>query len=101
MKAPTVLLGEMTDPEVDAYVGGGGDTVLVPVGATEQHGPHSPLSTDTLLASEVVRDPASNAQYPTEGAFQLTIVVVIALSILATLCALILPKGRATAEDDH
>ena len=55
MKAPTVLLGEMTDPEVEAYVRGGGDTVLVPVGATEQHGPHSPLCTDTLLAFEVSR----------------------------------------------
>ncbi len=55
MKEPTVLLGELTDPEVEAYVAGGGDTVLVPVGATEQHGPHSPLSTDTLLAAEVSR----------------------------------------------
>jgi creatinine amidohydrolase len=30
-------------------------TVLIPFGATEEHGPHLPLSTDTLHASEVGR----------------------------------------------
>jgi creatinine amidohydrolase len=28
-------------------------TVIVPLGATEQHGPHAPLSTDTIVAEEV------------------------------------------------
>lgn len=55
MKRKTVVLGELTEPELEAFVAGGGDTVLVPVGATEQHGPHSPLATDTLLAAEVAR----------------------------------------------
>jgi creatinine amidohydrolase/Fe(II)-dependent formamide hydrolase-like protein len=55
MKRETVLLGELSEPQIEAFVNGGGDTVLVPVGATEQHGPHSPLATDTLLASEVSR----------------------------------------------
>ncbi len=31
----------------------GVDTVIVPVGATENHGPHAPLSTDTIVAEEV------------------------------------------------
>ncbi len=31
------------------------DAVLLPVGSTEQHGPHAPLGTDTLLAEEVSR----------------------------------------------
>jgi len=53
----------------------------------------------TLLATEVVRDPASKAHYPTEGAFQLTLGVVILFSILATLCAFALPKGRATSTE--
>lgn len=32
-----------------------GSTVLVPLGATEQHGPHLPLSTDTTIAAAVCR----------------------------------------------
>ncbi len=28
--------------------------VLIPVGSTEQHGPHLPMSTDTLIAEEIV-----------------------------------------------
>lgn len=51
----------------------------------------------TLLASQVVTDPASKAQYPNEAAFQLTIAVVVGFSILATLCAFALPRGRAMA----
>ena len=31
------------------------DTVLVPVGSTEQHGPHGPLLTDVLVPAEVAR----------------------------------------------
>jgi len=31
------------------------DTILVPVGSTEQHGPHCPLGTDTLTAEYVVK----------------------------------------------
>lgn len=51
----------------------------------------------SLLATEVVSDPASKAQYPTEAAFQQTLGVVIMFSILATICAFALPRGRATA----
>ena len=29
----------------------GGDLLVVPLGATEQHGPHLPLGTDTVIAS--------------------------------------------------
>jgi mycofactocin system creatininase family protein len=32
-----------------------GATVLVPVGSTEQHGPHLPLDTDTVIAEAVCR----------------------------------------------
>jgi MFS family permease len=46
-----------------------------------------------LLASEVVKDPAGKGQFATEGAFQLTVLVVIIFSALATLCAFALPKG--------
>lgn len=31
-----------------------GPILLIPLGSTEQHGPHLPLSTDTLIAEEIV-----------------------------------------------
>ncbi|MEN8675189.1 mycofactocin biosynthesis peptidyl-dipeptidase MftE [Nocardioides sp.] len=43
-------LGGTTSPAVPA-----GATVLVPVGSTEQHGPHLPLETDTVIATAVAR----------------------------------------------
>jgi creatinine amidohydrolase len=38
-------LAELTSPAV------AGDLLVVPLGATEQHGPHLPLGTDTIIAS--------------------------------------------------
>ena len=55
MKPPTVFLGEMTNSEVEAFLAAGGDTVLVPTGSTEQHGPAGPLHTDVLVPTEVAR----------------------------------------------
>jgi creatinine amidohydrolase len=55
MKPPTVFLGEMTSPEVEAFLGAGGDTVIVPTGSTEQHGPHGVLLTDVIVPTEVAR----------------------------------------------
>jgi creatinine amidohydrolase len=55
MKPPTVFLGEMTSPEVEAFLTAGHDTVIVPTGSTEQHGPHGPLLTDVLVPNEVAR----------------------------------------------
>ena len=54
MKPPTVFLGEMTDPEVEAFLAEH-RTVIVPIGSTEQHGPHAPLMTDVLVPVEVAR----------------------------------------------
>ena len=54
MKPPTVVLGEMTTLEVEAFVREH-QTVIVPVGSTEQHGPHAPLLTDVLIPQEVAR----------------------------------------------
>ncbi|MDZ7687945.1 MAG: creatininase family protein [Halobacteriales archaeon] len=34
------------------------DVVLLPVGSTEQHGPHAPLSTDALIAENVAHETA-------------------------------------------
>ncbi len=54
MKPPTVFLGEMTSPEVEAFLREH-DTVIVPTGSTEQHGPHGPLLTDALVPTEIAR----------------------------------------------
>jgi len=54
MKPATVFLGEMTNPEVEAFLKSH-HTVIVPTGATEQHGPHGPLLTDVLIPQEVAR----------------------------------------------
>ena len=54
MKPPTVFLGEMTNPEVEAFLKKH-HTVIVPTGATEQHGPHGPLLTDVLIPQEIAR----------------------------------------------
>ena len=54
MKPPTVFLGEMTNPEVEAFLQRS-QTVIVPVGSVEQHGPHGPLLTDVIVPSEVAR----------------------------------------------
>jgi creatinine amidohydrolase len=53
-KPATVFLGEMTDPEVRAALGRT-QTIIVPTGSTEQHGPHGPLLTDALIPTEVAR----------------------------------------------
>jgi len=54
MKPPTVFLGEMTSPQVEAFLAEH-QTVLVPTGSTEQHGPHGPLLSDVLIPQEVAR----------------------------------------------
>ena len=62
MKPATVFLGEMTNPELEAFLKEH-HTVIVPVGATEQHGPHLALMTDVLIPQEIARRVA-----PTVGA---------------------------------
>jgi creatinine amidohydrolase len=62
MKPTTVFLGEMTNVEVETFLETH-HTVIIPTGATEQHGPHGPLLTDVLIPQEVARRVA-----PTIGA---------------------------------
>ena len=54
MKPATVFLGEMTSPEVETFLKKH-HTVIIPTGATEQHGPHGPLLTDVLVPQEIAR----------------------------------------------
>ena len=51
-------LADATWSDVDAVVGVESDgalapILLVPIGSTEQHGPHLPIGTDTLIAEEI------------------------------------------------
>ncbi|HSS37112.1 MAG TPA: creatininase family protein [Patescibacteria group bacterium] len=60
MKPPTVFLGEMTNREIEAFLDDH-DMVIVPIGSTEQHGPHGPLLTDVFVPVEVARRVAPRA----------------------------------------
>ncbi|MGH7804454.1 MAG: creatininase family protein, partial [Candidatus Binatia bacterium] len=40
-------------PEVESAIAAGKTTLVVPLGATEQHGPHLPLDTDARIAREL------------------------------------------------
>ena len=46
---------EMTNLEVREYLEGGGTSVIVPVGSTEDHGDHGPLWTDVYIPLEVAK----------------------------------------------
>ena len=46
-----VFLAHCTLPEVEAHLRAS-PKIVVPVGATEQHGPHAPFGTDAILSTE-------------------------------------------------
>jgi len=48
-------IAQLPWPEIRTHVQAGRRTIVVAFGATEQHGPHLPLATDTLLGDELAR----------------------------------------------
>ena len=48
-----IRLAEMTWMEFAARIASDNSIILIPIGATEQHGPHLPLSTDVILPESV------------------------------------------------
>src|SRR4029453_12507199 len=52
--ADNIVMSEMTWTEVDEAMKDR-PVALVPVGATEAHGPHLPVSTDTVIALEMAK----------------------------------------------
>jgi creatinine amidohydrolase len=54
MKPATVFLSEMTNRELEQFLERR-DIILVPIGSTEQHGPHSALGTDVYIPLELCR----------------------------------------------
>jgi creatinine amidohydrolase len=57
---PSSLLAEWTQQEAAQHAAR--TVVVLPVGALEQHGPHLPLGTDTLLAEHIARAAAADLQ---------------------------------------
>ena len=50
---PDALLARMLSPQIPALVEHENVDVLIPLGALEQHGPHLPLGTDTVIAEAI------------------------------------------------
>jgi creatinine amidohydrolase len=48
-------LDRLNWPQVKAQIDAGRDTVVMALGATEQHGPHMPLATDALIGDHLAR----------------------------------------------
>lgn len=61
MTAGPRLLAELTWPQIAEM---GEELCLLPVGATEQHGPHLPVSTDTEIAEAVSREASHRTGVP-------------------------------------
>jgi creatinine amidohydrolase len=53
-------LADLTYPDIQAYLKRS-ELILIPIASTEQHGPHLPLSTDTVTAYEVSKRAAEQA----------------------------------------
>jgi len=56
------FIERMTWPEVEAAIEQGVDTVLIPIGTTEQHGHHMPLDTDCVIARSLCARTAEAAE---------------------------------------
>jgi creatinine amidohydrolase len=48
--SPERALARLAWPELEALLAGGATTAVIALGSTEQHGPHLPFATDTLVA---------------------------------------------------
>lgn len=51
IRAPSVRMAELTRPEYEAVIADA--VIILPVGSTEQHGPHLPLGSDAIQVEEV------------------------------------------------
>lgn len=54
MKQKSVFLAENTNLEIETFLKTH-HTIYIPVGAMEQHGPHSPVGTDVFIPQEIAR----------------------------------------------
>ena len=61
---PPLLWERLTWPEVRILRDGGMDMALLPLGATEQHGPHLPLNTDSVFAAALCMYASAKTSVP-------------------------------------
>lgn len=59
-----VLWDNLTEKEISALVNEGMDSILLPVGATEQHGPHLACGTDSIISFELASAVSANTGVP-------------------------------------
>jgi len=57
-------LEELSWRSIAELLAAGSDMLLLPIGATEQHGPHLPINTDTAIASAVCAYASAKTQVP-------------------------------------
>ena len=65
--AEPIWLENLPWPEIAALRGVNGGMLLLPLGATEQHGPHLPINTDTLIAESVCWYASAKTNVPVFG----------------------------------
>jgi creatinine amidohydrolase len=68
-----VLLENLAWPEIAALREKNGGLLILPLGATEQHGPHLPVAMDTLLAEDVCHAVSDKTGVPVMSALRYTV----------------------------
>ena len=68
-----VLLENLAWPEIAGLREQNGGLLLLPLGATEQHGPHLPVAMDTLLSESVCRAVSAKTGVPVMSALRYTV----------------------------
>jgi creatinine amidohydrolase len=68
-----VFLENLAWPEVATLREKNGGLLLLPLGATEQHGPHLPVAMDTLLAESVCHTVSAKTAIPVMSALRYTV----------------------------
>jgi creatinine amidohydrolase len=112
--ADNIVMPEMTWTEVDAVLKDR-PVAILPVGATEAHGPHLPVSTDTVIAQEMAQRGAAKlkehgisclilppvtfsvADFGAEFAGTITVTPETSMALLKDVCASAAKRFRAVA----
>ncbi len=58
MATPSPWLQNLTWEDIEKQIEVAQGTIIIPVGSTEQHGPHLPVGTDTMVANTLADDAA-------------------------------------------